>query len=162
MDAFVALVEENPLAVAFGALGLYCQLIWPLFRARRAIMTAQFGIGADYSAHYALMDAWSGAGVAAIGATQTAVTIIAGDRPWLRWMGLVFLPIVVVICAGTMGYLDKVPVNQISRFERGLLAHVRSKHADLLNWITKDDPKIKGEAETRIRAVLTEFAADFA
>ena len=101
MNAFVTLVEENPLAVAFGALGLFCQLVWPLFRARRAIMTAQFGIGADYSAHYALMDAWSGAGVAAIGATQTAVTIIAGDRPWLRWMGLVFLPVVTVICAVT-------------------------------------------------------------
>jgi len=101
MDAFVALVEENPLAVAFGVLGLFCQLIWPIFRARRAIMTAQFGIGADYSAHYALMGAWSGAGVAAIGATQTALTIIAGDRPWLRWTGLVFLPIVTVICAVT-------------------------------------------------------------
>ncbi|MBS0124773.1 F0F1 ATP synthase subunit alpha [Thetidibacter halocola] len=69
--------------------------------------------------------------------------------------------IVVVICAGTMGYLDKVPVKDVGRFEKGLLAHVRGKHADLLEWITKEDPKIKGDAEQKIRAVLTEFASDF-
>lgn len=101
MDAFVEMVRDNPVAVAFGAMGLLCQLIWPLFRARRAIMTAQFGIGADYSLHYALMDAWSGAGVAALGATQTALNLFAGDRPWMKRAGYVFLPVVVVMCIAT-------------------------------------------------------------
>ena len=101
MSGVAQMIIDNPAATAFGAAGLACQLAWPLFRSQRKILAVQFGIGADYSAHYALMDAWSGAGVAAIGATQTAVTIIAGDRPWLRWMGLVFLPVVTVICAVT-------------------------------------------------------------
>ncbi|MEC3862746.1 F0F1 ATP synthase subunit alpha [Mesobacterium sp. TK19101] len=69
---------------------------------------------------------------------------------------------VIVICAGTMGYLDKVAVRDVSRFEKGLLAHVRGKHQDLLDWITKDDPKIKGDAEAKIKAVLDEYASDFA
>jgi len=70
--------------------------------------------------------------------------------------------IVCLIFAGTNGYLDSVDVNQVGRFEAGLLAHLRGKHADLLAYITNEDPKIKGEAETKIRAALDEFAADFA
>jgi len=70
--------------------------------------------------------------------------------------------IVCVIFAGTKGYLDKVPVKSVSRFEAGLLKHLRGKHAELLDYITKEDPKIKGEAETRIKAALDEFAKDFA
>jgi F-type H+-transporting ATPase subunit alpha len=70
--------------------------------------------------------------------------------------------IVCLIFAGTNGYLDSVEVTQVGRFEAGLLAHLRGKHADLLDYITNEDPKIKGEAETKIRAALDEFAADFA
>ncbi|SFP19241.1 F0F1 ATP synthase subunit alpha [Tranquillimonas alkanivorans] len=70
--------------------------------------------------------------------------------------------IVVVIFAGTNGYLDKLPVGDVGRFERGLLQHLRGKHRDLLDWITNEDPKIKGDAADRIKAVLDEYAADFA
>ena len=70
--------------------------------------------------------------------------------------------IVCVIFAGTKGYLDKIDLNAVSRFEQGLLSHLRGKHADLLEWITAEDPKLKGEAEDKIRAVLDAFAADFA
>ena len=69
--------------------------------------------------------------------------------------------IVIVICAGTLGYLDKVKVSDVGRFEKGLLAHVRGKHQDLLDWITNEDPKIKGDNEAKIKAVLDEYAADF-
>jgi F-type H+-transporting ATPase subunit alpha len=69
--------------------------------------------------------------------------------------------IVIVICAGTLGYLDKVKVSDVGRFEKGLLSHVRGKHKDLLDWITNEDPKIKGDNEAKIKAVLDEYAADF-
>ncbi|HBS40471.1 MAG TPA: F0F1 ATP synthase subunit alpha [Rhodobacteraceae bacterium] len=70
--------------------------------------------------------------------------------------------IVCVIFAGTKGYLDKIELKDVSRFEQGLLSHLRGKNAELLEWITVEDPKIKGEAEDKIRAVLDAFAADFA
>ena len=70
--------------------------------------------------------------------------------------------IVCVIYAGTNGYLDKVAVADIGRWEAGLLKHLRGKHASLLEFITAEDPKIKGDAEARIRAALDEYAADFA
>ena len=54
--------------------------------------------------------------------------------------------IVCLIYAGTNGYLDKIDVAQVGRFEAGLLSHLRGKHSDLLDHITQDDPKIKGEA----------------
>jgi F-type H+-transporting ATPase subunit alpha len=70
--------------------------------------------------------------------------------------------IVCMIFAGVNGYLDKVAVSDVGRYEAGLLAHLRGKHADLLDFITNEDPKIKGDAEDKIRAALDEFAADFA
>jgi F-type H+-transporting ATPase subunit alpha len=69
--------------------------------------------------------------------------------------------IVCVIFAGTKGYLDKIPVRDVGRFEKGLLNHLRTKNQDLLDYITTEDPKIKGEAETKIRAAIDAFAADF-
>ena len=69
--------------------------------------------------------------------------------------------IVCVIYAGTKGYLDKLKVSEVGRFEEGLLNHLHSKHQDLLDYITKEDPKIAGEAEEKLKAALDEFAADF-
>ena len=70
--------------------------------------------------------------------------------------------IVCLIFAGTNGYLDKIDVSEVGRFEAGLLKNLRSKHSDLLEYITKEDPKIKGEAADKISSVLEEFSADFA
>jgi len=106
MDGLAEIVLENPVATAFGTMGLLCQLIWPLLRNHRAIIAVQFGIGADYSIHYALLDAWSGACVAGLGATQSASVYALGDRSWFRWAGLIFLPIVVVICYATWSGLS--------------------------------------------------------
>ena len=70
--------------------------------------------------------------------------------------------IVCVIYAGTNGYLDKIDVKEVGRFEAGLLAHLRSKHADLMADITNNDRKVKGELEDKIKAAIDSFAADFA
>ncbi len=101
MEAFIEILQENPAASAFGVLGLASQMIWPVFRAHRAIMGAQFAIGSSYSAHYALLEAWSGAGVAGIGATQSALAFLVGEQSWFRWAGLLFLPVVAVVCYAT-------------------------------------------------------------
>jgi F-type H+-transporting ATPase subunit alpha len=69
--------------------------------------------------------------------------------------------IVCVIYAGTKGYLDKIEVTDVSRFEANLLAHLRGKASDVLAMITNDDPKIKGDAEDKIKAALDDFASDF-
>ncbi|MGR3465575.1 F0F1 ATP synthase subunit alpha, partial [Limimaricola sp.] len=70
--------------------------------------------------------------------------------------------IVCVIFAGTQGYLDKIAVKDVGRFEQGLLKHLRTSDRELLDWITTEDPKIKGDAEARIRKAIDAFAKDFA
>jgi len=68
----------------------------------------------------------------------------------------------VVIYAGTKGYLDKLPVRDVGRFESGLLKHMRNDHADLLNTIDTKDQKIAGEIEDKIVGVLDSFSKTFA
>ncbi|NOR63631.1 MAG: F0F1 ATP synthase subunit alpha [Rhodobacteraceae bacterium] len=69
---------------------------------------------------------------------------------------------VIVIFAGTKGYLDKVAVKDVTRYEAGLLAHLRTNNADLLKDITDNDRKVKGELEDSIKSVLEAFTKDFA
>ncbi|WP_341862490.1 F0F1 ATP synthase subunit alpha [Gymnodinialimonas sp. 57CJ19] len=70
--------------------------------------------------------------------------------------------IVTMIFAGTNGFLDKLPVADVGRFEEGLLNHMRSNKKDVLDWITNEDPKIKGDAADKLKAAIEEFASDFA
>jgi F-type H+-transporting ATPase subunit alpha len=70
--------------------------------------------------------------------------------------------IVCVIYAGTSGYLDKVAVKDVTRFEAGLLKHLRTRGKALLDDITANDRKVAGELDKAIRAELDAFAKDFA
>jgi F-type H+-transporting ATPase subunit alpha len=69
---------------------------------------------------------------------------------------------VAVLYAGTKGYLDKIEVSDVGRFEAGLLAHMRGNAQDVLDFISKEDPKIKGEAEDKLKAAVEAFASSFA
>jgi F-type H+-transporting ATPase subunit alpha len=67
---------------------------------------------------------------------------------------------VVSVYAGTRGYLDKIPTNQVGRFETELLSHMHAKHQDIL-----DDIRVKkdlGVVEDRLKTVLSAFAENFA
>ena len=67
---------------------------------------------------------------------------------------------VAVIYAGTRGYLDKVPTNQVGRFERELLAHLHGKHQAILDKIrTEKDLK---NVEDALKSALAAFAETFA
>jgi F-type H+-transporting ATPase subunit alpha len=70
--------------------------------------------------------------------------------------------IVCVIYAGTSGYLDKVAVKDVTRFEAGLLKHLRTKGKAVLDDITANDRKVSGDLEKAIRAEIDAFAKDFA
>ena len=70
--------------------------------------------------------------------------------------------IVCVIYAGTHGYLDKIEVKQVGRWEAGLLKHLRGPAKDVLDFITREDPKVKGDAEDRIKGAIDDYAKTFA
>ena len=70
--------------------------------------------------------------------------------------------IVAIIFAGTNGFLDKLPVDKVGPFEQGLLSHLRNQRRDVLDWLTDEDPKIKGDAADKLKGAIQEFAEGFA
>jgi F-type H+-transporting ATPase subunit alpha len=69
---------------------------------------------------------------------------------------------VVLIFAGTRGYLDAVPVDQIGAYERALITHLRASNPGLLAGIReKLDLKADG-LEGKVKAALDAFAPTFA
>ena len=94
-------VLSDPLAAGFGCAGLLCQLLWPVFRARRTMLAAQLGAGLDYALHYLLLDAWTGALICLVGATQTGVAIVATPRQRALLAVTAFLPAGALVTALT-------------------------------------------------------------
>jgi len=70
---------------------------------------------------------------------------------------------VVLIYAGTRGYLDKVATADVRRYEDELISFVRGKKADLLADIrSKKELDKAGVVEGKLKAALEEFAGAFA
>jgi F-type H+-transporting ATPase subunit alpha len=68
---------------------------------------------------------------------------------------------VIVIYAGTKGYLDQIEVKEVTKYETGLLAHLRTNCKSLLEDLTKNDRKVDGELEDNIKAELEKFTSSF-
>ncbi|MEZ5724790.1 MAG: F0F1 ATP synthase subunit alpha [Paracoccaceae bacterium] len=65
--------------------------------------------------------------------------------------------IVIVIYAGTHGYVDNVPVRDVVAWEQGLIQFLRNQKADLLDDMTKNDRKVSGDLEDAIKAALDAY-----
>ncbi|BDA86617.1 ATP synthase subunit alpha [Aureimonas sp. SA4125] len=68
---------------------------------------------------------------------------------------------VVVIFAGTQGYLDKLKVSDVGPFEQGLLACMRGENKAILDAI-RDDKQITDDTRTKLKSALDQFAKSFA
>jgi F-type H+-transporting ATPase subunit alpha len=67
---------------------------------------------------------------------------------------------VCVIFAGVNGYLDKLPVDRVGAFERGLLAALRGEGKDILSAIAREG-QISDALKERLKAAIDAFAAKF-
>ena len=67
---------------------------------------------------------------------------------------------ILVIFAGTNGYVDDVPVAAVKKFEQELLRFAASKHADLLKDIVTKK-QIDDELKGRVKAAIEEFKKTF-
>ncbi|MFN7057089.1 F0F1 ATP synthase subunit alpha [Hyphomonas sp.] len=68
---------------------------------------------------------------------------------------------VVIIYAGTRGYLDKVAVKDVVRFEKDLLAHLRGAKKDLLAKL-REKKDLTSEIEEELKKTLDDFTSKFA
>jgi F-type H+-transporting ATPase subunit alpha len=67
---------------------------------------------------------------------------------------------VVSIFAGVNGYLDRLPVAAVTRFEAGMLADVRANHADILADI-RTTQALSDETRGKLKAALDVYAKNF-
>jgi F-type H+-transporting ATPase subunit alpha len=67
---------------------------------------------------------------------------------------------VAVIFAGVNGYLDALALNQVQKFEHGLLAHLRSE-GSILEAIRKEKA-LSDDLRGRLKAEIDAFAKNFA
>jgi F-type H+-transporting ATPase subunit alpha len=68
---------------------------------------------------------------------------------------------VIAIFAGTRGYLDDVPIDRVSEFERSLLRWIDQNHPELEKDI-EEQKRITDETDKALRAAIEEFKKGFA
>lgn len=67
---------------------------------------------------------------------------------------------VIVIYAGTRGFVDSVPVNRVGDYERRLLEDLRANGKHILEKI-RDEKKLDDATESDMKAFLSEFGKSF-
>ncbi|MFY9093344.1 F0F1 ATP synthase subunit alpha, partial [Aliarcobacter butzleri] len=67
---------------------------------------------------------------------------------------------IVIIYAGTKGYLNDIAVKDVVRFEAELHAFIEQKYSNILEAI-KASQKIDDNTETQLKAALEEFKTVF-
>jgi len=67
---------------------------------------------------------------------------------------------VLLIYAGTNGYLDSIPVDQVHAYEEELYRFVGARHAALFTGIA-EKKELTDELKARVEAVLKEFGQQF-
>jgi F-type H+-transporting ATPase subunit alpha len=65
------------------------------------------------------------------------------------------------IFAGTNGYLDGIPVNDVTRYEEAMLADLRANHAGILKTI-RDSRDFSDDSKKALMAALEKFTKNFA
>jgi F-type H+-transporting ATPase subunit alpha len=68
---------------------------------------------------------------------------------------------VVAIFAGVRGYLDKIDVAQVGRFEQGLVADLKAKQPDLLAGI-RDKRELTPDLDEKLKTFVETYAKTFA
>ncbi|MEP3437606.1 MAG: F0F1 ATP synthase subunit alpha [Hoeflea sp.] len=68
---------------------------------------------------------------------------------------------VAVIFAGVNGYLDKIGVKEVGKFEQGLLGYMRSEGKDVLDTIRKEKA-ISDDTKAKLKAAIDTYAKTFA
>ena len=68
---------------------------------------------------------------------------------------------VVSIFSGVRGYLDRIDLNDVNRFEREFLSDIRANHAGLLEEI-RTSREMSDESDKALTAILDEFTKKFA
>jgi F-type H+-transporting ATPase subunit alpha len=67
---------------------------------------------------------------------------------------------IVIIYAGTSGYLDKLPLDALKRYENDLYEHIESKHSDIFSSL-REKKTLDDALKQKLGGVLKEFTKKF-
>lgn len=67
---------------------------------------------------------------------------------------------VVSIFSGVNGYLDKIAVSDVTRFETAFISDMHANHSDIMDTIAKE-AKLSDETIAKLKEVIGNFAANF-
>jgi len=67
---------------------------------------------------------------------------------------------IVIIFAGTQGYVDKFPVSSLKRYEKDLYAFLKDKHKDVMEDIHKRKT-LDDDLKKKLDKVLNDFNKTF-
>jgi len=67
---------------------------------------------------------------------------------------------VMVVYAGTNGYLDSIPIDRVKAFEKGLLEHLAKNHPAVGEMI-RTSKKFEAETEQRLKKAIEEYKGSF-
>jgi hypothetical protein len=101
MDRMLAVVVDHPAAAAAGLVGMVCFAIWPLFRARSAMLVAYIGNNVGFALHYALLGHWTAVAMNGVMSMQTVVAIMVVRQPRLRWAHYALMPLLALASVAT-------------------------------------------------------------
>jgi F-type H+-transporting ATPase subunit alpha len=68
---------------------------------------------------------------------------------------------IIAIYAVTQGFMDKVPVPLVKRYEEEMLAFLDARYSDIVKGIA-ETKKLESDQKTKLSAALTEFGVQFA
>ncbi|MBI5845047.1 MAG: F0F1 ATP synthase subunit alpha [Deltaproteobacteria bacterium] len=68
---------------------------------------------------------------------------------------------VAILFAGTRGYLDKLPIEVLGKYEAGLYKFLEAKYQDILDSIAAER-KISDETDAKLQKALSEYGEEFA
>jgi Bacterial inner membrane protein. len=95
MERMLAVMADNPVAAGAGLVAMVCLTVWPLFRARSAMLGTYVGNNLGFVAHYALLGHWTAAVMNGLMTVQTGVAIWLVRWPRLRWAYFALMPVLV-------------------------------------------------------------------
>ena len=67
----------------------------------------------------------------------------------------------VIIYAGTKGFLDDIPVSEITRFEREFYTFMDAKYSNVLTSI-RETKNLDAETEEELKKAIEDFKSQFA
>jgi hypothetical protein len=93
MERMLDVMANHPTAAGAGLVAMVCLAVWPLFRARWAMLTAYIGNNLAFVVHYALLGQGTAVAMNGLMSVQTVVAILLVRMPRLRWAYYALMPV---------------------------------------------------------------------